>query len=760
MQPKPYRQAWKVALFGLTLHSTNAYAEELDRAPYLQSTTHETTYIVWTTDKEAPSEVRYGSSPSDLKQIVKNDKVVTQHEIKLAGLTPNTKYYYSVGSPGNTLAGGDYDHFFQTNPAPGTRQKFRAWILGDSGDGSLRQLAVRDTMLSFVRFDRPQLFLHMGDIAYNSGLPSEFSSNFFGTYAKILQNTPVWPTMGNHEGVSSDSGTQTGPYYDAYVLPKAGNAGGIASGTEAYYSFDYANVHFIVLDSQDSPRTIDGAMLTWLKADVISTNQEWLIAYWHHPPYSKGSHDSDFEAQLIDMRQNALPILEAAGVDLVLAGHSHIYERSFLIDGAYETPTKATGHIVDSGDGKPLGNGPYVKPDGISAHEGAVYVVAGNGGALTAGLGGHPVMYYDEVDNGSCLLDIQENRLSLLNLRKDGVITDRFSLLKGKGIVVAAPDGGETLEQGTTYDIRWATVGNVSDVKIEYSRDNGQTYTTIIASTPNTGTFAWSVPAVDSKRALVRISNAADATLFDESNAGFTMLGGTPFDAVAFGDEWKYNDEGIDMGNVWVDQDFDDAIWKSGKGQLGYGENDESTTLIKVLPNYPSVYFRKKIKLDKNVNKARLTVLHDDGIIVWINGRQVYSKYAADPWYGAFATAQSADNEIDSLLLPLEPSPFVVGENIIAVTVKQVSDTSSDLSFDLSLTVTPALSNEGAGGAGSGTGGVGGDGPGGPHAGGNGLPGETPTCGVGTIGMTEGLGSWTLGLLFAIFLRRSKKTAL
>ena len=103
---------------------------------------------------------------------------------------------------------------------------------------------------------------------------------------------------------------------------------GVPSGTEAYYSFDFANVHFVVLDSQESPRTPAGAMLGWLEADLASTTRHWIVAYWHHPPYSKGSHDSDDPAdsggRLIDMRQYALPILEDHGVDVVFSGEGDV----------------------------------------------------------------------------------------------------------------------------------------------------------------------------------------------------------------------------------------------------------------------------------------------------------------------------------------------------------------------------------------------------------------------------------------------------
>ena len=63
--------------------------------------------------------------------------------------------------------------------------------------------------------------------------------------------------------------------------------------------------------------------MTWLKADLAATTQPWIIAFWHHPPYSKGSHDSDTEVRHVEMREAALPVLEAGGVDLMLSGHTH-----------------------------------------------------------------------------------------------------------------------------------------------------------------------------------------------------------------------------------------------------------------------------------------------------------------------------------------------------------------------------------------------------------------------------------------------------
>jgi hypothetical protein len=64
---------------------------------------------------------------------------------------------------------------------------------------------VRDAMLRVIGPSSPQLFLHLGDMAYTSGTGTEFTSNFFGNYPSILRNTVVWPTFGNHEGISAGS---------------------------------------------------------------------------------------------------------------------------------------------------------------------------------------------------------------------------------------------------------------------------------------------------------------------------------------------------------------------------------------------------------------------------------------------------------------------------------------------------------------------------------------------------------------------------
>jgi hypothetical protein len=293
----------------------------------------------------------------------------------------------------------------------------------------------------------------LGDNAYSTGTDAEYQIAVFDMYRDMLRKSVVWPTLGNHDAGSAASVTQSGTYYDIFTLPTLGQAGGLMSGTEAYYSFNYGNVHYVCLDSQGSDRSPGGAMLTWLKHDLAATTQDWIIVYFHHPPYTKGSHDSNTEKQLVEMRTNALPIMEAGGVDLCLTGHSHSYERSFLLDGHYGVQTTLTAKMkVNSGDGKADGQGAYRKATlGRGIHEGAVYVVAGSSGKITGdsdkskarGFLDHPAMLVSLYRLGSFVIDVDGNRLDATFLSEQGERLDYFSMIKGQLPAAARPAAGQ-----------------------------------------------------------------------------------------------------------------------------------------------------------------------------------------------------------------------------------------------------------------------------------------------------------------------------
>jgi hypothetical protein len=433
--PKVFVLGVAAALLG---GSAAAWALDLTRGPYLQTATPTSIIIRWRTDEPTESLVHYGTAPTNLHSIAGDLLEKTEHIVEISGLNPGARYYYSVGDLDEEIAWGPEYHFF-THPVPGTTKPTRIWVIGDCGTfntGFGNQVGVRDAYYAYAGSRPTDVWLALGDNAYYSGTDEEYQVNFFDIYSTLFRKTTLWSTIGNHETYSPIEGAQY-PYFNMFSFPRFGEAGGVASGTEKYYSFDYGNIHFVCLDSELSDRAQDGAMLNWLRSDLEANTSDWIIAYWHSPPYSKGSHDSDNLndnfGNMTQMRENAVRVLETYGVDLVLSGHSHIYERSHLIHGHYGFSTSLTVHMLkDAGSGRPEDTGAYIKTsEGPDANQGAVYVVAGSSGWATSRVGRHPIMYFDELEVGSLVIDINGKRLDAKFLRETGATDDHFTILKG-----------------------------------------------------------------------------------------------------------------------------------------------------------------------------------------------------------------------------------------------------------------------------------------------------------------------------------------
>ena len=417
----------------------------------------------------------FGTDMAALPAASKTEATVTatgHSEVLLAGLEPETTYYYSVGGAGVA----DEAHHFRTAPVVGELPEdgnTRIWIVGDSGVGGTGDPEsgyVRDGFNTFAKNngDEPaDLFLMLGDNAYNQGTDMEHQGAVFDVYTDILATTPVWTTIGNHEmgslGVSTTTspndytilgdGSTGGPdpapnspmpYLNIFTLPTDGEVGGLASGTEQYYSFDYANLHIVSLDSQLSIRDTDNraAMMEWLKADLMANNQDWTIVIYHHPPYTKGSHDSDKELGGIDqpifaIREEFTPIFEQYGVDLAYAGHSHIYERSYYINGntglsdTFDASTMAELNDMDMpANGR--GNEAYTQIASDGLDDKVVYTVAGNGGKVTYTTEGfpHPANFFSQLELGSVVIDLNADRLEASFVDPDGTVLDSFVMTR------------------------------------------------------------------------------------------------------------------------------------------------------------------------------------------------------------------------------------------------------------------------------------------------------------------------------------------
>jgi hypothetical protein len=473
----------------------------LIRGPYLQMATSHSMNIRWRTDEPVAGQVHYGTSIGALTQLAANPALLTEHEIQLTGLTPYTKYYYAIGTSYGAPLQGDTANYFYTLPVAGnTDSLYRIGVIGDCGNNSTNQRSVRDQLSAYLGNDYMNAWILLGDNAYNTGTDAEYQAEFFNIYKdQFLKQNPLFPAPGNHDYGNSQSSPSVGnhilaPYYQNFTMPTLAESGGLASHSEAFYSFDVGNVHFLSLDSygkEDGATTrlydTTGAQVQWIKQDLeANTNKGWVVVYWHHPPYTMGSHNSDAETELVEIREKFIRILERYGVDLILCGHSHDYERSKLMKGNYgaEASFDSTTHNLSQSTG--LYNGstnscPYIK-DSASNYQGTVYVVSGSAGQLEGEQPNYPhdaLPFSNSTVGGSMILEVKGNRLDAKWICADGVIRDKFTMMKDVNKKVVAPiNEGASINLTASFnsDYIWQGVSS-TDKSVTVSPSDTTVYT-------------------------------------------------------------------------------------------------------------------------------------------------------------------------------------------------------------------------------------------------------------------------------------------
>jgi acid phosphatase type 7 len=362
----------------------------LPRQPYLQSVGQTSAVVAFRTGVSCTPFVRYGQG-TDVSKTATAAAAGWRHAVKLTGLTPGRTHSYVVEACGSATGVRQF-----RAASPPTAPSLRFTAMGDFGTGGSKQEQV------VARLSQPgnagELLLALGDNAYSSGTEQEFQDRMFTPMAALLRRVPLFPSLGNHEYVTN----QGQPYLDNFYLPANNPA-----GSERYYSFDWGPVHFVALDSNcviglaSSDRCTRAAQKSWVAQDLAATRQPWKVVFFHHPPWSSGEHGSQ-----LTMRREFAPLFEQYGVDLVLTGHDHNYERS-----------------------KPM------RGDGVAASgtRGLTYVVVGSGGAsLRAFPGSQPswTAYRNNTDVGYLEVSVSGGTLSARFFNAAGLVKDSFTLTK------------------------------------------------------------------------------------------------------------------------------------------------------------------------------------------------------------------------------------------------------------------------------------------------------------------------------------------
>jgi hypothetical protein len=324
----------------------------------------------------------------------------------LTGLKLNQRYHYRVRMNGELLLEG----YFTTRKPRGAKVRFVAF--GDNSCGDISDHAIA----YYAYRARPDFVMNTGDNVYSSGLDSEYARYFFPVYnadlagphigAPLLRSVPYYSVISNHDVTGKDAENRNVAdftqhadalgYYTNLHLPlngpdpatptiASGNADAIARFADcagkrfpnmANYSFDYGDAHFLCLDSNVYVDPTDKALQDWIAADLKATDAAWKIVIYHHPAFTAGTaHFSEQQMRVL------APLFEQHGVDVILNGHVHNYQRTrplrFKSTDEANAKRLHSGHRLIPGaftvdrkfDGKT-----ETRPDGI------IHIVTGAGG--------------------------------------------------------------------------------------------------------------------------------------------------------------------------------------------------------------------------------------------------------------------------------------------------------------------------------------------------------------------------------------------
>jgi hypothetical protein len=364
-------------------------ASALPAGPYVNSVSDTGAKIVWA---EAAAEsgitvelfdvtanAASAAKPTNERNAIAGETAEVIHTAAFTGLQAAHQYRYTLSRQGTKLAEGT----FRTAPAPGTKAPVKFVTYGDPQTYPDRHRQVVEAVRKELPFD----FLALsGDLADDASKWPDVRSEFFGVARELLTQTALWTTRGNHEGDGR-------VYADAFAQP----------GTESTYSFDYGRLHYVMLDCYraGSGRVKDQAamdeMIAWLEKDLVAAKAraDWIIISYHEPTFNVGGHAETWG------RDDLWPVLEKHGVDIVLCGHSHLYERI-----------------------RPIGS-PGVKP--------VIQITSGGGGGPAYNTYESPILDAKADGLHYCLWTIDGNRLEMVAKTPEGKQLDRLVLIKTDG---------------------------------------------------------------------------------------------------------------------------------------------------------------------------------------------------------------------------------------------------------------------------------------------------------------------------------------
>ncbi|HBO52253.1 MAG TPA: hypothetical protein DD471_09745 [Planctomycetes bacterium] len=365
------------------------FSGDIERGPQLALASTRSMTIAWRSLESTEPAVVYWSA-NGLPSTRTGDRPGTEHVIELDGLLPDTAYFYQLQHGARSV--GEVHNFWTAADTPDAAIRFG--VFGDFGCGCPAQYE----SIGVLKDSQPDLVLTTGDNVYYSGSAREVRQNYFIPMASLIDHVPVYPSLGNHDVITGNGS----PFLDSLYLPVND-----ADGSERFYSFDRGNCHFIALEVTDRAGDLSpgSRQYQWLVRDLQRTAATWVVCYFHHPLYSDSSHG---DAPLLQI--HLAPLFDEYGVDVVLSGHDHTYQRTY--------PMRA-GLVLD-GQMEPN----YTDP------QGTIYVVTGGGGATLYGLWRSQRLAAGESRRHVVIFDVVGNELNLSAVDYNGSVFDRMKITK------------------------------------------------------------------------------------------------------------------------------------------------------------------------------------------------------------------------------------------------------------------------------------------------------------------------------------------
>lgn len=342
-------------LFGCSAATTHPCSSTVTKGPWAERVDDTHASLLWESASRGCVEVSLavGATPVGVGARVASGSTVETHVVgsfgaglpkpdasgtyylnvvALDGLTADRCYAYRVRAGGTKVQpAGDLDGRFCTARASGSDLSF---------------LAIADTdpilghtvpTLKQVLPSQPDFTIHAGDIQYYSAI-SETWAYWFGAMAPLLRAGALFPAIGNHE---SETPTEFGDYYDRLFAPAT------VEGTRPWFHFSSGGVHFFALDTERSSLADTSEQVTWfstaLKAAQASAGYRFSVVYFHRPLYTVGDSDP-----ITGARATLEPLFVAGGVQLVVQGHMHGYERFEVPNGLTYVTCAGGGGVINN----------------------------------------------------------------------------------------------------------------------------------------------------------------------------------------------------------------------------------------------------------------------------------------------------------------------------------------------------------------------------------------------------------------------------